>query len=225
MEDKTSDCKKLYDAGIKKDGVQEINLKNGAKVNVSCNMSIDGGGWTVFQRRMNNLTSFYRKWLEYENGFGDPVGNFWLGLKSLHQLTAQPDVELRIDMQHKDGDWGYAKYDSFKIDGADNDYTLHIGAFSGNIGDSLKNENGMKFSTLDKDNDKKADKNCATEYTSGWWFKGCFLSNLNGQHYNTYPAPNSRLKKMSWFNWDSTRMDLGTIKYSEMKLRAKKSTP
>ena len=41
--------------------------------------------------------------------------------------------------------------------------------------------NGMKFSTKDKDNDKKADGNCAADPArlNGWWYNDCSLSCLN----------------------------------------------
>ena len=33
----------------------------------------------VFQRRMNGSVDFYRRWADYEGGFGDPAEEFWLG--------------------------------------------------------------------------------------------------------------------------------------------------
>ncbi|XP_071180357.1 fibroleukin-like [Mytilus edulis] len=46
---------------------------------VYCDYEIDNGGWTVFQRRINGKTDFYRGWEAYENGFGDLEAEFWLG--------------------------------------------------------------------------------------------------------------------------------------------------
>ena len=48
------------------------------------------GGWTVILRRKyssGTRENFIREWDDYENGFGDPTNEFWLGLRYMHCLN------------------------------------------------------------------------------------------------------------------------------------------
>ncbi len=205
-----------------KDGIIEISWKNGSAFRGHCNMAIDGGGWTVFQRRVDKGIDFFRNWTEYVNGFGQLDGSFWLGLEAIHQLTENKTVTLRIDLKNLAGMVGHATYDDFKVLGLEKKYKLKIGAYQGNIGDSLIQSNNMAFSTQDKDSDNNSGHNCALEFEGPWWHNACFKANLNnhlgndGTAIDTPDAPNAG--KMSWFTWRNT---YGDIIYSEMKLRAK----
>ena len=79
-------------------------------------METDGGGWTVFQRRMDGSQDFYRNWRDYVHGFGELKGEFWLGLSKIHRLANSTDpAALRVDLKDYDNNTAYAHYSSFYI--------------------------------------------------------------------------------------------------------------
>ena len=47
-------------------------------------METNGGGWTVIQRRMDGFVDVYRNWTDYNEGFDNLSGEFWLGLNKIY---------------------------------------------------------------------------------------------------------------------------------------------
>ena len=174
-------------------------------------METDGGGWTVFQRRQDGSVDFFRYWTDYENGFGDLNGEFWLGLSKIHRLTKKGSNTLRVDLGDFEGNTAYANYSTFSISDGSTEYILTVGGYSGTAGDSLEHQNGMRFST--RDNDIWSGSNCAQQYTGAWWYTGCYNSNLNGRYFNT---ATSNVEGVVWFNWREAHYSL---KFTEMKTR------
>ena len=107
---------------------------------VLCDMTTNGGGWTVFQRRLNGSVDFYRDWSSYKNGFGDLHGEFWLGNDNLHRLTAAGNVSLRVDLEDFEGNITYAEYATFKVADQIDKYRIQIGGYSGTAGDGLNEQ-------------------------------------------------------------------------------------
>ena len=105
---------------------------------VRCDMTTAGGGWTVFQRRLNGSVDFFLGWASYKNGFGNLDSEFWLGNDKLHRLTAADNMTLRVDLEDFDGNITYAEYTTFKVANESDKYRLLIGGYSGTAGDSLK---------------------------------------------------------------------------------------
>ncbi|XP_060582236.1 fibrinogen C domain-containing protein 1-like, partial [Ruditapes philippinarum] len=136
-------CRSLTDMGNAGNGVKKI--RQGFEV--FCDQTTDGGGWIVFQRRLNGETDFYRTWAEYKHGFGDLDGEFWLGNDHVSLLTSDGVHELRIEIEDFEGNSAYAKYSKFKIYPEENNYKLEVSGYSGTAGDSLKRHNGMMFTT------------------------------------------------------------------------------
>ncbi|XP_065843620.1 ryncolin-1-like [Oscarella lobularis] len=92
---------------------------------VYCDMETDNGGWTVFQRRKDGSVDFNRGWSDYERGFGNLSGDYWLGLASVHQLLQENGAnELRIEFEDYSGDSAHAKYNSFNVEDSTSQYRL-----------------------------------------------------------------------------------------------------
>ena len=130
-------CLGLSQNGFTSNGVYHI-MPDGCKpIQVLCDMTKDGGSWTVFQRRLDGSVDFQLDWKYYKNGFDDMSGEFWLGNDNLQCLTATHDVMLRIDLEDFDGKISYAEYSTFKIaDGVDK-YRIAVGGYNGTAGDSM----------------------------------------------------------------------------------------
>ncbi|KAH9489056.1 Ficolin-1 [Bulinus truncatus] len=147
---------------------------------VMCDAKTDGGGWIIFQRRINGNVSFYRGWEEYKYGFGDyDAGEFYLGNEYVYKLTSHEQYELRVELSFQ-GKLYYAMYSTFIIQDENNSYTHVVSGYSGSAPDNLAYHNQIKCTTFDKDNDNNNDNNCAELFAGAWWYKDCHDSNLNG---------------------------------------------
>ncbi|VDI74908.1 Hypothetical predicted protein [Mytilus galloprovincialis] len=149
-----TDLKKLN----KMTGVHTIYPDNVHGVKVFCNMEVDGGGWSVIQRRQDGTTNFYRSWSEYKSGFGSPDKNVWLG-------------------------------------------------------DSLRYQNGMKFSTYDQDNDAYKAVDCVARDHAGWWYNQCHNVNINGLYKK------GKSDKHNVVSWNLARGPYYSLKFVRMMIR------
>ena len=164
----------------------------GTKHYTFCDMETDGGKWIVIQRRINGSISFNRNWTDYVYGFGDLESEFWYGLEKINCLTERDDVELRIELGNGTEPSVIWTYKLFKVGDATTNFKLTIGPgvkVKGNwTYDTMAYHNGAPFSTPDH----QTDTTCASSRGSGWWFKNCLYSNLNGKYpfqnpYNSNP--------------------------------------
>ncbi|XP_062456844.1 tenascin-X-like isoform X10 [Rhea pennata] len=181
----------------------------GRPLRVFCDMETNGGGWLVFQRRMNGLTDFWRGWADYARGFGNLSQEFWLGNEALHALTWGRPTELRVDLRAP-GEAVFAHYRDFAVAGPEDDFRLHLGAYSGTAGDALGYHAGSPFSTRDRGL-RGRPRPCAVSYTGAWWYRNCHYANLNGR----YGTPHDH-QGINWFPWKGFEF---SIPFTEMKLR------
>ena len=178
-------------------------------------METDGGGWTVFQRRMDGTVDFYCCWSDYLSGFGDLDGEFWLGLSKIHHLTTV-NTTLRVDLHDFCGNKRYAKYFIFDVRDSDTMYKLLVGGYSGDAGDCLQGHNGYKFTTRDRDNDAYND-NCAVRFKGAWWYCRCHTSNLNGLYLSGNHT--SYADGVNWYCW---KKEYYSLSFTEMKVKRNK---
>uniref|UniRef100_A0A914XEN7 Fibrinogen C-terminal domain-containing protein n=1 Tax=Plectus sambesii TaxID=2011161 RepID=A0A914XEN7_9BILA len=196
-----TDCKDWYFyGGQHTDGIYAINPDGRGSFNVFCDMTTDDGGWTVFQRRIDDKLSFYNNsWNDYKTGFNNGLeNNLWLGNDVIHILTTKDsNVELRIDLwgdrypysSDPSGYW-WEKRSNFWIDNEASFYKLHLSSnFTGNATldpyNNMYDSNNMNFSTVDKNNG--ADPQCFAKYERGAWWLGssCAYVSLNGKYIPT----------------------------------------
>nr|XP_006824888.1 PREDICTED: fibrinogen-like protein 1-like [Saccoglossus kowalevskii] len=204
------DCDSILDVYGRYSGVYELNpIGMLQPFDVYCEMT-ESGAWTVIQRRQDGSVDFYRNWADYKVGFGNTDGEYWIGNDKIYRLTHQASYKLRIDLEKFDGNTSYAEYDTFWIENENNNYTLHLGQYSGTAGDAMriyKNLDGQPFSTYDRDNDIFI-YNCASSWRGAWWFRACASSHLNGLYF---PQVNNYMG-IVWKTWYSDTLKSATMK-------------
>ena len=177
-------------------------------------MTTKGGGWTIFQRRINGTVSFERLWNDYKTGFGDLNGEFWLGNEFLHLLTSHANSTLRIEVEDWLGVKVWAEYSQFNVLAEIEKYKLVLkGLYTGNDSNAMSAHNLSKFTTSDNDNDKST-ANCAVVHRGGFWYKNCIEKGAspNGAYLG-------QVSSQDGIVWKSWKNGLENVKSVRMMLR------
>ena len=127
-------CADIFKSGQKRDGVYVIKPDDQSAFDVFCDLTTAGGGWTVFQKRIDGSVDFNRHWSDYKHGFGNLSGEFWLGLDRIHRLTSDYNSILRVDMEDFEGGSAYTEYNLFGVRSEHDKYRLMVWSYltSGN---------------------------------------------------------------------------------------------
>uniref|UniRef100_A0A8W7PFU3 Fibrinogen C-terminal domain-containing protein n=1 Tax=Anopheles coluzzii TaxID=1518534 RepID=A0A8W7PFU3_ANOCL len=126
-------------------GIFLIRISDDARpMNLLCDAHANDVGWIVVQNRFNGSESFYRKWSDYEAGFGSLDGEFWLGLERISQLVNNGRRwEIMFLLTNWEGLIQYSRFTKFQFGNADDGYMLkQATSYSGNAGDSISRHAG-----------------------------------------------------------------------------------
>ena len=118
-----------------------------------------------------------------------------------------------------------ARYSKFHIGDESTNFRLSVDGFSGKAGDALRSEtfnwsaDGQAFSTPDRDHDSAPGESCAVGQKSGWWFRKCSESNVNGPCWNQPGYNTAERHAMLWrpISWNRA------LTFSEIKVKPSQS--
>ena len=207
------DCVEVKQLGFNNDGVYSIMItKDGSPIKVYCDVTTDGGGWIVIQKRFDGSVDFTRNWTDYKNGFGNLSGEYWLGNEFVHKYTTMHQTEMKITAIAFNDDKASAKLEKFRLGDESSKYIFdYDGGCEGLC--TFTDYKGRKFSTSDQDNDN-SNRNCALEYFGGWWFENCFLTYLNGMYSKT-----ETVTRGYGIHWYAFRDHTKSLKETKMMIR------
>ena len=219
-----ADCAKILASNpASSSGVYSILLAGTQQIKqVWCDMDTDGGGWTVFLKRIDGSVDFYQDLAAYTQGFGDVNGEYWLGLDALHAMTSAKTYQIRVDMSDWDSASAHSLHASMVVADASDNYRLTVGAFlGGDGGDCLLGRNqNMPFTTKDADRDNVG-YNCAQHHTGGFWSNECSRCHPTAKYYTggDYTNPDGENNGIQWKSWSLRTSQWYSLKTVNMKLR------
>ena len=213
------DCKELKTRGFK-DGVYSIALQENMAKKVFCDMTTDGGGWIVIQKRFDGSVDFNRDWKSYKDGFGNANGEYWIGNEFIHQFTDSGSTEMIAEARAFDGRRISVKLHNIRVGSEAMKYNLQYDSCTAltdgpNGCFNWDNQRGSKFTTFDNDNDNDSSKNCAVKYPGGWWFNICFKVFLNGR----YSMTSNSISNSQHIHWSTFLGYDESLKETKMLLR------
>ncbi|KAK6169635.1 hypothetical protein SNE40_020638 [Patella caerulea] len=163
---------------------------------VMCELRFDGGMKLLNRKYWCSDVNFNRSMTEYEQGFGNIVGNYWIGFNSLITVMYSGSAVYTLQVMLFKADWSPCMiyYGGFQINSSSgysftSSFITHNSDVD-NCGDSMTgsmNLAGNPFSTYDVDH--TGTNKCASRLGGGWWFEdshNCTRSFLTGLPSNMF---------------------------------------
>ena len=205
---------KCYRVSNAKDGPHTIypSRQGLASLRVSCDQETDGGGWIMYQRRVDGTVHFTRSWEEYKYGFGDHGDNtteLWLGNEYVYQLVqsyGSTEWELRIEADAFDGTSCWLVASDFRMNNETLRYSIYWDSVTESVvglADDLNHHKLKPFITLDNSEWwsmmgwewSMMARECVRKYKGGWWYVSLYMCgkiSLNGEYENQRGAGDSK---------------------------------
>ncbi|CAH1792733.1 unnamed protein product, partial [Owenia fusiformis] len=209
--------------GERKSGINDIHPLGGSSFKAKCEED-----WLMVAHRFDGSVDFYRTWAEYKTGFGDPSGEYFIGLNNLLSLfTADRNYVLRLEFTTWDGRTETAEYYVFRLGWA-SETAIRLEDFRGSGKDVMSTSHyyhytydtidDYPFSTWDHGDDPLT--NCSALRRGAWWWyrpagsseyyyergvdykdqDGCGFTNPFGRYMNESKC-DIEYGCMSWLGW------------------------
>ena len=211
MDCRPKDCYdlKCYGVSKTKDGPHTIypSRPGLTSLQVSCDQETNGGGWIMYQRRVDGTLNFTKNWAEYKYMFGnhgDKTTELWLWNENVYQLLqsyGSTQWELRIEVDAFDGSGCWVVASNFRMNNEALRYSMNwdsVFASKPELVGDLNYHKLIPFITLDNKEGSDDAKRCIGNYKGGWWYVDCVSIFLNGEYRNQAVAT---FKSISFYSF------------------------